>query len=127
MMDDWLRKLLYSGYTPEPHSQFGRDALAPLGGFDPRAMENGTPDFNTVGAKADLFGAKAIGALTNPKTAGLLGMGLLGASQGRPQAPAHIPSNPFPQFVDDGRALANMQELYALRRKRRPRIDADKE
>ncbi len=84
-LDDYLRQnLLYSGMRQPTMTPFIQDALAPQGGADPRAMENGTPDFNTLGAKADVLGAKGIGFLSNPQNLAKMGlMGMYAASGGR--------------------------------------------
>jgi hypothetical protein len=77
-----------------PQNDFQQQALAPVGGVDTRAAENGTPDFNSTGAQAQLLGAQAMGGVSNllgdPSRMGLLGAGLsmMGTNQQQPMPEA---------------------------------------
>lgn len=81
-------EMLYQG-APDGMAQdeFERAALAHLGGFDPRAMENGTPDFNDPKEKLRLAAAKAMhpdnGLALAKASAGLLGQ--------QPRNAGHLP------------------------------------
>ena len=109
---------MYGGAMTEAPSFAASDALAPLGGFDPRAMENGVPNFNTFGAQADLGVAKLKGLLSGADwKKGLTAMNMANqyASLSRPQ---QIPGAGPPPGMrqaggSSGQELQQLSQLFS--------------
>lgn len=122
---DWWRRQagLAAGIPAAEPTPFERDTLLAQGGIDTRASENGTPDFNTVGAQADLLGAKTAGLLRdkNRMMPLLMGIGLLGGggrSGGGP--PAQL--SPRPYSYQGGSFMDALGGLYGDPRRKRQRM-----
>lgn len=114
---DWWRKQagLAAGIPATEPTPFEKDALIAQGGIDTRASENGTPDFNTAGAQADLAAAKTVGLLGDKDRMMplLMGIGLLGGGG----SPAQL--SPRPYSYQGGGFMDALGDLYGPDRRKR--------